>query len=289
MATCLSLGALARLLPAAFAALATAFSFAARAQSDIEGSRDHPLLSRFAGYFIEDYRAADFDAYNFRVMVNKDEYEEKAVEGKLTFIGYRPREGARRPSSLQVVRNFQNAVTQAGGRLAWEQPGTGDRLLTLVLARGGRETWIEVAAGEGGDWYTLNIVEKGAMAQEITAGAIYDALAKQGRIALDILFDTNKATIRPESQAIVAQVVDMLKAHPDLRIAVEGHTDNVGAPAANKALSNQRAKAVMAAIVKQGVAASRLTASGFGQEKPVADNASEGGRARNRRVELVRR
>lgn len=282
----LRLGAFARLLPAALAALATCL---AHAQSDMPGSRDHPLLTRFQGYYIEDYRQADFDSYTFRVKVNKDEFEEKPVEGKLTFIGHRPREGVRQPSSLAIVRNIQNALVAAGAKLVWEQPGTGDRLLTLVLAKGGRETWVEVAAGDGGDWYTLNIVEKGEMAQEITAGTIYDALAKQGRIALNILFDTNKATIKPESQAIVAQVVDMLKAHPELGIAVEGHTDNVGAPAANKALSDQRAKAVMAAIAKQGIAATRLTAAGFGQERPVADNATEDGRAKNRRVELVRR
>lgn len=279
-------GALARLLSFAFAALAACL---AHAQQDIPGSRDHPLLTRFQGYFIEDYRQADFDSHAFRVKVNKDEFEEKAVEGRLTFIGHRPREGVRQPSSLAIVRNVQNALVAAGAKLVWEQPGTGDRLLTLVLAKGGRETWIEVAAGEGGEWYTLNIVEKGEMAQEISAGALYDALAKQGRVALDILFDTNKATIRPESRGIVARVVEMLKAHPELGIAVEGHTDNVGAPAANKALSDLRAKAVVAAITGQGVAATRLSAAGFGQEKPVADNATEEGRAKNRRVELVRR
>ncbi len=279
-------GAFARLLTLVIASF---LAFAVRAESDIQGSRDHPLVNPFPGYFSEDYRQAYFDSYNFRVKVNKDEYEEKAVEGKFTFIGYRPKEGTRKPSSLQVVRNFQNALVQAGAKLVWEQPGTGDRLLTLVLAKGGRETWIEVAAGDGGDWYALNIVEKGAMAQEITASGIYDTLAKQGRIALYILFDTGKATIKPESQDIVKQVVDMMKAHPDLKVAVEGHTDNVGAPAANKALSEQRAKSVMAAITSQGVAPARLAAAGFGQDKPVADNATEDGRARNRRVELVRR
>jgi outer membrane protein OmpA-like peptidoglycan-associated protein len=286
MINAIRVGALARTLFAALLALA---STGALAQQDLEGSRDHPLFNRLSGFFIEDYKSSDFDSYPFRVKVTPDDYKEQAVEGKLTHITYRPKEGTRKPSSLAIVRNYQNAVAQAGGKLLWEQPGTGDRLVTLLLAKGGREYWVEVAGGDGGDWYTLAIVEKGGMAQEISASDIFDALAKQGRIALYINFDTGKATIKAESQPIVKQVVDMMKAHPELKVAVEGHTDSAGSPASNKALSDQRAKAVMAAIKAQGIAPARLSAAGFGQEKPVADNATEDGRAKNRRVELVRK
>ena len=73
-----------------------------------------------------------------------------------------------------------------------------------------------------------------------------------------------------------------------LNISIEGHTDNVGTPAANKTLSENRARAVMQAVVAQGIAASRLRSAGHGQEKPIADNRSEDGRAKNRRVELVK-
>ncbi len=258
------------------------------AQADVEGSRDHPLFNRLAGYFIEEFRAADFDSRVFRV-AGKDEYEERAVEGRLIELTYRQKPGARAVSGLQIVRNFATAAAQSGGKPVYESPGGGDRYLTLVIAKAGREAWVEVGAGEGGEWYTLAIVEKGGMAQEISAGDIFDALAKQGRIALYINFDTGKATIKAESQPIVKQVVDMMKAHPELKVAVEGHTDNVGTPAANRVLSDNRAKAVMAAIAAQGVAPARLSAAGFGQDKPVADNASEDGRAKNRRVELVKR
>ena len=72
-------------------------------------------------------------------------------------------------------------------------------------------------------------------------------------------------------------------------MAVEGRTDNIGAPAANKILSEQRARSVVAAITAQGIAADLPTAAAYGQDKPVADNANDEGRARNRRVELVRR
>jgi outer membrane protein OmpA-like peptidoglycan-associated protein len=87
----------------------------------------------------------------------------------------------------------------------------------------------------------------------------------------------------------VAQIAALLNGHADLKLSIEGHTDNVGTPAANKTLSEQRAQAVMAAVLKGGVAASRVSAVGWGQEKPIADNRSEEGRAKNRRVEIVKK
>jgi outer membrane protein OmpA-like peptidoglycan-associated protein len=81
----------------------------------------------------------------------------------------------------------------------------------------------------------------------------------------------------------------LLKQNSALKVSIEGHTDNTGTPAGNKTLSEQRASAVMAAIAKQGVATSRMSAVGWGQQKPVADNRTEAGRAKNRRVELVKK
>jgi outer membrane protein OmpA-like peptidoglycan-associated protein len=81
----------------------------------------------------------------------------------------------------------------------------------------------------------------------------------------------------------------MLAAQGQLRLAIEGHTDNAGSAAANKPLSQQRAQAVVTALTARGIAGARLTAAGFGSEKPIADNATEAGRAKNRRVELVKR
>ena len=271
------------------AALLLVAATEAIAQADVAGSRDHPLFNRMAGYWIEDYQASDFNSRVFLVKGADEDWVEKSVEGAKTEITYRLKEGAKEPSSLQIERNYANAVTQAGGKVLYQNNDPGNRIATLFLVKGGKEIWVDVRGADGGGWYSLGIVEKGAMVQEITASDIYDALAKQGRIALYILFDTGKATIKPGSQAIVTQVVDMMKAHPDLKVAVEGHTDNVGAPAANRTLSDSRAKAVMAAIAAQGIAPARLTAAGYGQDRPVADNATEDGRAKNRRVELVRR
>ena len=141
----------------------------------------------------------------------------------------------------------------------------------------------------GGEYYTLTIVEKAALRQEVTASDMLQALNAQGRVALYILFDTGKSTIKPESGSIIEQIVSMMKQTPDLAISVEGHTDSTGNAQANQVLSLDRARAVVAALVKQGVAAPRLNAIGHGQDKPVADNATEEGRAKNRRVELVKK
>jgi len=116
-----------------------------------------------------------------------------------------------------------------------------------------------------------------------------DALNKDGFIALDIHFDTGKSTIKEESRALIEQIAALMKGNSGLNVSVEGHTDNVGGAAMNKTLSNERAAAVVAAIVVQGIVASRLSSVGYGMEKPVADNRTEEGRAKNRRVELVKK
>lgn len=116
-----------------------------------------------------------------------------------------------------------------------------------------------------------------------------EELNKTGFVALYINFETGKADIKPESQKIVDQVAEMLKADDSLNVSIEGHTDNVGTAAFNKTLSANRAKSVMNAIVAGGIEKSRLSAKGWGQEKPVGDNKTEEGRARNRRVEIVKK
>ena len=110
-----------------------------------------------------------------------------------------------------------------------------------------------------------------------------------GLLTLGIDLDVGTMTIKPESDRTLDDAAAALKAAPGLKVEVGGHTDNVGTPQANEKLSGDRAQAVMAALVKRGVAASRLTAKGYGQSSPIADNRSEEGRAKNRRVELVKK
>jgi OmpA-OmpF porin, OOP family len=116
-------------------------------------------------------------------------------------------------------------------------------------------------------------------------------LNENGSVALhNILFDTGKATLKPDSAAALAPVGDLLKNDSSLTLEIQGHTDNVGGAAANLKLSQDRAAAVKAYLVQNGgVGAERLTTTGFGDAKAVGDNKTDEGRAQNRRVELVKR
>jgi outer membrane protein OmpA-like peptidoglycan-associated protein len=126
----------------------------------------------------------------------------------------------------------------------------------------------------------------------IAAGGkkLYDALASAGRVATQgIYFDTGSDRIRPESSPTLKEIGAMLQEHADLKLAIEGHTDNVGAAASNQALSEKRAAAVRQALIDTyHVDGARLTAKGLGQTKPAASNDTPEGRQSNRRVELVR-
>lgn len=118
---------------------------------------------------------------------------------------------------------------------------------------------------------------------------LYDRMMSDGKfITYGITFDIGKATIKPESMGEINRIVKLMTENPDLKFSVEGHTDSTGSAAANQTLSEQRAKAIVAKLVESGIAADRLTAVGKGQSSPVADNATDEGRAKNRRVEFVK-
>ncbi len=125
--------------------------------------------------------------------------------------------------------------------------------------------------------------------EAISASEIKQSLDANGKIALyGILFDSNKADIKPESKASLDQIGTLLKQQPKIKLHVVGHTDNVGSLAANIDLSKRRAEAVAAALARDyGIARDRLTANGVASLAPVASNDNDGGKAKNRRVELV--
>lgn len=116
-----------------------------------------------------------------------------------------------------------------------------------------------------------------------------EELKETGFVALYINFETGKADIKPESDAVIDQIVELMLEDDSLNLSIEGHTDNVGSAAFNKTLSENRAKAVMNAIIAKGIPKARLSAKGWGQEKPIGDNKTEEGRAKNRRVEIVKK
>lgn len=119
---------------------------------------------------------------------------------------------------------------------------------------------------------------------------LYDRLATEGKIVTyGITFETGKATLKPEAMTEISRIAKLMTEQPDLSFEVQGHCDNQGSDAVNDPLSQKRAEAIVAALVKQGVDAKRLTAVGKGSHSPIADNSTDEGRAKNRRVEFVKK
>jgi outer membrane protein OmpA-like peptidoglycan-associated protein len=117
---------------------------------------------------------------------------------------------------------------------------------------------------------------------------VLDRQAKRIVVLEPVQFETRSDRLLPRSNAVLDGVAAVLRDHPEIaRLRVEGHTDARGKPAFNQELSRRRAAAVRAYLVSSGVAAARLSSRGWGTDRPVADNATEAGRARNRRVEFV--
>lgn len=125
----------------------------------------------------------------------------------------------------------------------------------------------------------------------IAKGAVplYDKVLTDGKfVTTGIKFDVNKATLKPESAGTFNYVVKMMQDNPDWRFSVEGHTDSDGADATNQTLSEKRAEAVRAELVRLGITTDRLTSKGWGESKPMTANDTPEGKAQNRRVEFVK-
>ena len=279
------------------------------AQEDAEGCKDHPLFTRFPSTLINDCQSSQFDLRKFPVgPPSKDDPTLKSVEveGSVRWLSYQLKDGVTPPSGLQIMRNFENAAKKAGGTVEGQYPGWCKAMydqegmprmgngctsyaLTLKFLRGGKETWVFLQAGESDGSYSMTVSEREAMKQDVSVNELADKLAKDGFVVLYVNFDTGKATIKPDSARTLDDAAAALKVAAALRVEVAGHTDNVGSPEANLRLSQERAQAVMAALAGRGIKADRLTAKGYGQTAPVADNRSEEGRAKNRRVELVKK
>ena len=258
----------------------------ARGQADPAGAKDHPTIPRFPGTVIVEATQHDFGAYEFTLKEGT-----KNIEGRIWQIEYVPKEGGKVPSPLELARNYGNLFKKNGGVVLFEDVSAGGGTATMKMPAGAAETWMEIAINNSGEMFTFHIVTTTPMEQkvELSAAEMADALSATGHIAVyGILFDTNKSAVKPESAPAMKEISTLLKKNSALKLRIEGHTDNVGAAAANKALSERRAQSVLAALKADGIDAGRLSAAGWGSEKPVAPNTTEADRAKNRRVELVK-
>ncbi|GAA0539858.1 OmpA family protein [Chitinophaga japonensis] len=235
------------------------------------------------------------------------------VEGR-TFTAYIFHDEAKRKEfePLLFERNYDNLIKSLGGVLVAEghiPPSELERLgrdelykyhgpadiwnddvKTYVIRKPGAEIWVQTSHNTAGG--SIVVSQKGEMKQTasiIRADEMKQELDSKGHIALYINFDTDKADIKSESQPVMDEIYKLLSDNGDLKISIEGHTDNTGNAAHNMELSEQRAAAVKNALTGKGIAANRLESKGLGQTQPLADNGTEDGKAKNRRVELVKK
>jgi|WetSurMetagenome_2_1015567.scaffolds.fasta_scaffold218544_1 OmpA-OmpF porin, OOP family len=257
------------------------------AQEDQEGCKDPSLFSRMPNFHI--YRCEDRQFDKFEFTVNQD--KKQTIEGHFLYVNYYLNDNAQTPGGLQIVRNYTNAVKKIGGQVVYEYNDGGYDISIMKVSKNGAEVWAMVTAG-GNGMYTLNIIEKQAMNQDVVADAnsMASSIKETGKVAVyGIYFDTGKSVLKPESQATLEEISKLMKADPNLKLYVVGHTDNTGLFDANIKLSMDRAAAVANALVTQfAINVARLKPFGDGPTAPVASNDKEEGRALNRRVELVK-
>jgi outer membrane protein OmpA-like peptidoglycan-associated protein len=248
---------------------------AAKPEAVSETSGDFPYLSPLAGCSLQSSSRNDGP-----MMVELDENSHEmrvAANGSITKSYSVP---APLQSSLLVYTVYHDALVQAGWTITHQVHGVNatDMVLTAHYSANGRDLWASLHGG--GDYYTIEVGDAGAQ-------DIGQQLDQNCPVALyGINFDFNKATLRPDSDPVLRKVLALLQARPDLKLEVQGHTDNVGGDDYNQKLTEARPGAVVAWLHSKGIAPDRLTTHGYGSKKPIADNHSDEGRAKNRRVEL---
>jgi len=260
------------------------FGLSIAADQDAKGSIDHPLLSRMPNFFISEYKNTEFDSHRF---IGQDK-KAVSIEGRKYYFIYRLNKGAEEPGELKIRRNIQDALKKIGGNIVFDD--NFNKTSTIVLQKENKETWVEVRSYN--NMYKLAIVERGIMKQEVVANAevMGNDINATGHVSIyGIYFDTGKSEIKPESDAAISEIAKLIKNDGALKLYVVGHTDNVGSFDSNMKLSKDRAEAVVKALSgKHGIDAARLKPYGVASLSPVTSNGTEDGKAKNRRVELVK-
>lgn len=294
---------------------------------DVAGSKDHPLVGRYQGSEIIFYRSADFDAerlldrpMNLKIGDKLAADNSREVEGRVFRIRY---SAPKDRSTLEIVRNYEESLKSKGfqplytcsneacldGQTSFFRFGAAvddngqnfryQKTIRYVLAKLERpqgDVYAAVLVGDAAEpSVRVTVVEtkpmQGGQITFVDASAMEKSISMTGRVALyGIQFDYDKAEIKPESKPTLDEIAKFMKANPSINLIVAGHTDNQGGFDYNIDLSRRRAAAVVQALAGQrGIAAGRLAPFGAGMAAPVASNDDEAGRAKNRRVELVKR
>lgn len=256
--------------------------------------KEHPLVRPFPGSTLNENMCKynNFNEYTFTVMDPETKKVTKTtVRGKFWDLLYTLYDSDgnwdRSHTPLEYRENYKAAALEKGGTVLYDKDTT--LVFTLPNDDGGK-TWVHFYVTNGSQQY-LRIIEEAGFKKSLTFGPaeMKAALDAEGRVQLnDILFDLDKATLQSESTKQLQNVVTLLKENPDLNLEVQGHTDNQGNEDYNLELSQRRAETVVAYLGLFGIDFERLSPKGYGESEPVESNDTEEGRAKNRRVELVK-
>lgn len=256
---------------------------------DVAGCTDPSLfLDRVTNYAITKC-TNNFDAVEF----NLAPLREKMItqEGAKTSIRYEfiSTTGKKKSSYFKILRHYENEAQKSGGITMFLS--TSEGIGVFKISKDNKEiAWVKVECGgnDSANFYVLTIVELQLVKNEINSNDLLNALNNNRHIILYFSFENGIAAIMPESQKVIDLIAEILKANTSIRLSIEGHSDNEGTPEQNKVLSENNAKVVMNSLIANGVDESRFSIIGWGQDKPISDNSSEGGKAKNRRVEIVK-
>lgn len=266
--------------------LFTVFSIAGFAQDPERCDTIEPsYISRMPGFVIANCEDSEFNEQEFTAEFPRGKDATFRKSGRYRRISYEKDPSVSRVvSGVQIRTNYLNAVLKAKGKsltvnndVFWLRYENKDIFFQLDYA------------GDNDDHgYVLRVIEVEAMKQDIEI-SFSDAMNTDGKIALyGIFFDIGKSVIKPESEPALKQILDYLKENASTKIVVVGHTDNTGIYSSNMNLSKARAKAVKDYLVSKGISATRLSSEGVASLCPVSTNDTEEGRAKNRRVEIVK-
>ena len=232
----------------------------------------------FKSYLVEDDKGSS--DWSLPYLLKSYDDAIKSVGGVLVFEGEISKEQS------DYLKANASYLGEEGSIDYWNEPVK----VYVIRKAAGDNIYIQLYGNSASG--AIQVVQKEPFKQTITllkADQIQNDLNEKGKAVLHINFDTDKASLKPDGQEAVAEIAKVLQSNKDLKIEINGYTDNIGTADRNQKLSEARAEAVKNEIIKTGIEAGRLTAKGFGQEVPIADNLTEDGKAQNRRVELVKR
>lgn len=233
------------------------------------------LVQQFPWYKLEDCTRRDFGSIKLDLPGG-----DKVLAGAMLDVNYTLADASKDMVARAVRDNYINALEKLGARLVSNPDDVFTAVLMQKTAHG--TLWYIYNHGTGSDastlGYSLTTLQAGGPPPKACTLEVYG-----------VNFDTDKATLRPDSEPVLAQVLAMLKQDATTQFEIGGHTDDVGSDAHNLTLSDRRAKAVVDWLVAHGIAAARLTSHGYGESRPLVPNNSDANRAKNRRVELKNR